>query len=406
MVSRQSRQVAHTHSAANVEWKRSRLRWFGLASVLMLLLAGCGGNENESAGPAAAGGGSPSEPTTDGDSPTPEASERLAAGPDCSGETVTIALGSPTFVNLPMYVAMNGGFIEDLGMEYELLDVGGGGQMVATITGGSADVAQASFGSQILARNTDAPIVAIAPAQTRLTLFTVVKEGAMAEAGVTPDSPDEDKLAMLEGRHFGLTSFGGGSYAVTLQMLDMAGLDPESDVRMTALGDAGSTLAAFESGQSDTMVSASPYVDIAVRDFGGEFLFVFPEGDLPEVSDVLYQTLMTSEPVIEERGQVLECFLGAYNRALQLISDDPEQAKELARSSLEEVAEDDEFYSDIADRYFPASPESVVFSDVLIERAERAIASTESEDGEVTVSFEDVVNTELAEKAAAWSSKD
>lgn len=290
---------------------------------------------------------------------------------------------------------LGAGMLEDLGLSYEVIDVGGGAEVVSAAVSGSVDVASATFGSQLRAVQSGAPIRAIASTEDLHGLHFVVKRSVLADAGITSGQAGIDDLSVLEGLTIGISSPGSGSDALSRLLLQLGGFDPDRDAEIVALGDSAAMLAAFQQNELNALAVSAPVSYVAIEQADGAFLFNFPRGDLPQFGDLQYMTYFTGERAINNRGHVLQCFVDAHAEALKMLRDDPAGALAAARPFLTNVA-DDALFEEIANDYLPSFPAEPT---ILRDKVERAIQMENDLGGDpITIGFDDIVDNRFADR--------
>ncbi|MGE2715448.1 ABC transporter substrate-binding protein [Mycolicibacterium litorale] len=308
----------------------SRMRRAVLASAASaLLLAGCSDANKTAANPGEAASGT------------------------CKGESFRIAKASPSFVYLPFYVAEGGKFFEHEGLVPETVEVHTGAGIVAAAVSGSVDVAMVTAGEVYVASAEGAPVQAFAQV-SNLGTNIVAKQSLLDERGITAESTDEERLALLKGSRIAVTGSGSGTDQLIRYMAKAGGFDPDKDMEIIATGSGGNSVSGFTSGRFDIIAISSPQSDIAIREGQGAYLFDIAHGDYKPLADNLYITAMASERTIAQRPAMLECLTAALGDALELIQNDPGKSAELARPLMGNI--DPEIFSAAFESNRPSWP--------------------------------------------------
>lgn len=294
---------------------RNPVRTVAIAGVAsMMLLAGCadrnGGGPNADAGAAAAG--------------------------TCKGAPIKIAKASPSFVYLPYYVAEGSGYFEEEGLVPETVEIHTGAGIIAAAVSGSVDVAMVTVGEVFVARSEGAPVTAFAQVEN-LGTNVVIKKSILDKLGITEESSDDERLAALKGLRVGVTGSGSGTDQVIRYLAKAAGLNPDEDMEIIATGGGGNSVAGFSSDRFDAIAISSPQSDIAINQGDGAYLFNLANGDYEPLANNLYITVMSSDRVIEQQAETLQCFAAALGRAQKDIQDSPEAAAKIAQPFMANV---------------------------------------------------------------------
>jgi NitT/TauT family transport system substrate-binding protein len=313
---------------------------------------------------------------------------------ECSNDSLTLTQSTTGFLYLPSYVAENAGFYEDEGLDVSIQDLGGGAENVAAVASGSADVALTAYSSIVNAAEQGAPVVAINALMNQYASNIVIRESIAAEAGVTEDSPAEEKIQALKGLKIGITSPGSGTDQLMRYLFKQVGLDAQTDAQLLPIGGGAPMIAAFQRGEIDAFSLSSPTSDQAVEN-GGTLLFNMSEGQYEPLDNFLYIVAVANERSLDDKQRVLTCFSRAIASSLELINEDPEAAREAARPAFAEL--DEAVFNAAFDRNVAAYPETPVID---TEASDKVFDFIEEFEGELeSVTTEDVVNTEIAEAA-------
>jgi NitT/TauT family transport system substrate-binding protein len=316
-------------------------------------------------------------------------------GDNCQGEKIKVAQSAPSFLYHPFYVAQGAGYLEEAGLQVEVVDLGGGANVTSAAVSGSVDVAMGAFSTLLNARAEGAPVVALGAVQTEYASNVVVKEALMAAAGVTAESPVEEKLALLEGLRLGVTQPGSGTDQLARYLTRAAGLDPDTDVTIVPTGGSAANVAAFVSGETDVVLTSSPTSDVAIDQGDGAYLFNLARGEFEPLSGILYMAAFAGERAVRDRPEVLQCFMIALTRGLDLIADDPAAAAEAGRGGYPKIT--DEVYAEAHEANIASYPE-----DAVIEReaAEHAVEFANELGGDIEETvLDELVNTDIAQRA-------
>jgi NitT/TauT family transport system substrate-binding protein len=239
---RKQRQRATTRTRT---WSKPLAIGLALALVAVSCAGGEGGSSTTTSATSAGG----EETTTTAAATTTEPPSELRA--------VDVALSTTSVFGYGYWVALDLGFYEEEGLDVSLQG-----------TGGSADVAQ------ILAVNNAAAGMGVPGAMlpaiqagANLYPFFTYAYGEVFDV-VVPEGSDITDIAGLEGKVIGISELAGGETPLVRALLVEAGLDPDSDVQIIAVGtDAPSITAAFDSGRIDAYSSAK--ADIAAMNATG-----------------------------------------------------------------------------------------------------------------------------------------
>jgi len=199
-------------------------------ALLAILATACGGG----AGP----GGAVSN------SPTQAAASASASARPCCTKVVAAYSNISADDWIPWY-AFEKGIFKDNGLEVDLQSINGGAQTSAALLSSNIQIGQFG-GSEALSANAGgADLVIVA------NLAPVYPYKLYAQKGIT-------SVQGLKGKKIGVSNAGGSSDIATRAALKAAGLDPDKDVNIIAVGSHANRTAALLAGTIDAGVDDPP----------------------------------------------------------------------------------------------------------------------------------------------------
>lgn len=337
-----------------------------IAAVASLVVAGCAGGADNSAAVKAAKQG-------------------------CHGDSLSLTQSTTGFLYLPSYVANTAGFYKEQGLEVSIKDLGGGSENVAAVVSGSADVALTAYSSIITAREQGASVVAIDSVMDQYASNIVISKEAAKRAGVTADSPTEDKIRALKGLKLGITSPGSGTDQLFHYLFKQVGMNASDDAHLLPIGGGSPMIAAFKTGAIDGFSLSSPTSELAVSE-GAVMLFNLSKGEYKPLDPFLYIVAVANSKTLDKKARVLTCFSKAIGQALTLIHDHPEKAREAGRAAFKSI--DQGLYNSAFDNNVSAYPETPVINKDDASKVFDFVAQFEGKPSKATV--DNTVNDNLA----------
>ena len=202
-----------------------------LVALLAILATACGGG----AGPSGAASNSPTQAAAGSPSPTARA---------CCTKVVAAYSNISADDWIPWY-AFEKGIFKDNGLEVDLQSINGGAQTSAALLAGGIQIGQFG-GSEALSANAGgADLVIVA------NLAPVYPYKLYVQKGIT-------SIQGLKGKKVGVSNAGGSSDIATRAALKAAGLDPDKDVNIIAVGSHANRTAALLAGTIDAGVDDPP----------------------------------------------------------------------------------------------------------------------------------------------------
>lgn len=253
---------------------------------------------------------------------------------DCAQPQVKISQAVASLAFMPVYVANSEGFFEDQGLEVEQIDTAGGGPDLQALISGDVQFNAGAGTYQIDALSQGKPITNVYNYMNRNLINVVLNEEAAEAAGVTVDSPLEDKLSALEGATIGVTRPGSLTDKVAQYLVRAGGMEPQSDVKVVASGSGAVLIAALREGQVNGIAMSSPVPEQAVHDGLGIMLVNNAQGDVPQLDPFMMENIYTTQDFAEQNPGCVTKFVAAIHEANQWILD---QEPEAITESLSEA---------------------------------------------------------------------
>ncbi len=222
-----------------------------------------------------------------------------AAEPFRIGYSVWVGYG-------PFFVARDKGFYEEEGVEVELVNVEDVKVRFAALAAGRIDA---------LATTVDTMPLYLKPDIAYRYLFalddSVGGDGVVARTGI-------ETVADLAGKKVAFNQGSVSQFYINV-LLARAGLSEDDiEVVQMAPGDAGS---AFVAGHVDAAVTWEPWLSRGAAAEDGHIL-----ADTSTEPGLVTDIFLTSTDVIEERGEEIAAVYRAWNRAVDFVAENPEEA--------------------------------------------------------------------------------
>ena len=200
------------------------------------------------ASPAAAASPSPSPAAAASPSPSPAAAgpagAPVAAKPLAPGTKIVFGapVTTPNNTVFPYYVARELGFWKEDNLDVEIVQIGGSGATMQQLLGGRLDTAGPSMPAVLNALGQGNQVKNYYT-WSRGTIFYL---STLTDSGIT-------SIEDLRGKDVGISEPGGGEVPFLKQAVALRGLDPDKDIRMVPIGEAGAT--AYEAVRSKRVVA-------------------------------------------------------------------------------------------------------------------------------------------------------
>ena len=220
-------------------------------------------------------------------------------------DQIRIAVSNPNMPNLTVAVAQKKGFFKDENIEAEIIRMNPNVAITALATG-DVDYCQL-FGAVVGGAIAGLPVRIVAGFLDNWPMTLIAQ-------------PEYKSLKELKGKTLGISSFGATPDLGARMMLKQAGLDPEKDIKVLALGSDAARLTALKQRVVDVVV-ISPPADAQMEKQGYKILarayelFSFP-----------YLGLGTHTRKIKEKPDEIRRAIKATIRANRFIRENREEA--------------------------------------------------------------------------------
>jgi NitT/TauT family transport system substrate-binding protein len=243
------------------------------------------------------------------------------ATPAWAQQTVRIGT-TPAVTFIVLYGAEQLGYFKAEGITAQFADFEGGAEVTTAMVGGSIDfagtyverpmiLAEKGFGSKNL--------LAIL---NRNPIFLVVRKNLAAT-----------DVKSLKGTKLGMTRAGSATDLALRALLRDAGLEPDRDVAVIAVGSSASAAAALKAGQIDGFMGGEPGGAVIVHQLKIGRYFIEPLRDQgPKfLQNMTFPTLQASDRYIQANPQMVERVVRAVVKTQKRLREDPEAGVRVAQ---------------------------------------------------------------------------
>lgn len=311
--------------------------------LFVILLAGCGqsqtsGSESSNTPPA---------------TQTPAATPAAPSQEETELEEVIFVLQNDNLAFSPFLIAMEEDYFreEGINLKVPVMEPTAANQALAS---GNIHFTTAGTSAAIQGTINGANIITVASSVNRLTMDLIVSNEALAKAGVTEDSPIEERLQALKGLRIGTSGAGTSTDAFSRYYLVQAGLDPERDAHIVAGGGGGALVAALQKGQIDAFMLSPPNPQQLVAEGYGTIIISGAKGEVPGLDNFIYDIYTANKAYVESNPETVVKVTKALVRACNLIHDDPATALSVLQKHFDTV--DPAIMKDAFESVAPAVP--------------------------------------------------
>ncbi|MBM4261827.1 MAG: ABC transporter substrate-binding protein [Deltaproteobacteria bacterium] len=261
----------------------------------------------------------------------------LCAGSASSQSLQKVVTGwsSPSGNQAVVWVAKDGGYFQQQGLDVELVFVGAGSKMIQALLAGDIKIAQVGGAAPLSARLAGADIKIVAVSFNTLALSVMAHK-------------DIRTMADLKGKRIGVSRYGSNTDFGIRYLLRKHGLVPDKDVAILQLGDAIASFAGLQAGTVQASIISYPTISLAKRagfreiaDIASDASFEYPGS-----------SIVVTERTLLSQADLVRRFLAAYVQAIgRFKSDEPFTKQVIAqRLRIHDAAIVDESYRYAAQR--------------------------------------------------------
>jgi NitT/TauT family transport system substrate-binding protein len=248
------------------------------------------------------------------------------AGPTASNLTpipLRLPVTAPTPATLPVYVAVEKGFLAEQGFEPSYLTVSSGAAMLPALTAGQADVVSSSLSTLVKLRQSQS-VTAVAGLTTGLNYFVLVRKGA----SIPTTGTFEEKMRSLNGKVIGAQGGADGTVVPFLKAMASAGGGDPATLNIPNLAFGGPQIAALQSGQVDAVLADDSTLATATQLGLGTSVFSLLNDPPAQYKGLLTSVFVATGDTLNKYPDFAERFHAAMDKTYAWIKD-PANADDL-----------------------------------------------------------------------------
>ena len=295
-----------------------------------------GGSAGQRGSGAGGGGGGGGGGRQGGRGGAGQAGQARPGASSSQAGSLTIAMPPMGIQALALSTAIEAGYLDEQGIEVVLSTLDNGFEVMRALRQGSVPMAVLPMIQVIQSTNSPRPLVAVGAIGGSINLNVVVAGAVAQQRGVTPASPLEERLKVLEGLVLGHPP--GPLGANTARgVVERAGLDPDQDVELVPVP-GEEQVAALRDGRIDAFVGHHPYLEQAIVDEGAVLLLHLTGGELPSLGAFPQPVLATTPGYLEQGAEVLRAVLRGLRDAQAAIRQDSTVAARALESAFPDLS--------------------------------------------------------------------
>ena len=269
-------------------------------------------------------------------------------------QKATLTVGGQGLFFMTPYLAVDGGFFKQQGLDITILDVGSGTRQAASILGGSAEMSTLGIEQNMQADARGGSLVAVSSCFNAFPMSVVLSHQAVQKNGFTPGLSLDDKVKRLHGLRLGISSPGSSTEEFVRTLFLARGMNPEKEVSLQPVGGGAPMLAALEAGGIDGFVWGPPFSTAAVTKDNATVVIDAMTGEVPEFTNYAYLCLSTSRQTLETKRPLLLSAVRAFAATMTFAHTQSDKAAATIRHRFSEM--DDSVYRTAFDLFVKGVP--------------------------------------------------
>ena len=235
----------------------------------------------------------------------------------------TVRIGStPAITFVVLYAAEHLGYFKAEGITVQFSDFEGGAEVTTAMVGGSIDFAGTYVERPMILAEKGFAAKNLLAILNRNPIFLVVRKNLPAT-----------DVKGLKGLKLGMTRAGSATDLALRALLRDAGLEPDRDVAVIAVGSSASAAAALRAGQIDGFMGGEPGGAVIVHQLKIGRYFIEPLRDQgPKfLQHMTFPTLQASDRYLQANPQTAERVVRAVVKTQKRLREDPEAGVRVAQ---------------------------------------------------------------------------
>lgn len=221
---------------------------------------------------------------------------------------------------LPLYIAIHKGYFEEQGLKVSVVQATGGAHVTAVVSGDAWGVIGGVDSSALGSQGSPDPIVGVVNCVNRANVYLFAAKGLKPEG-----QSDEDMKAFLRGKTIVAGRYGGSPNLLTRYLLMKVGLDPDKDVTLLENADASTVNALIQMGQGQIGNGGEPQISDGIA----AGIWEEPFYKFPDLGEFSYSVVGVKKSTIEKDPETVQRFVNAMLKALKVVHEQPEIAREV-----------------------------------------------------------------------------
>ena len=205
------------------------------------------------------------------------------------------------------------------GIKAEMKQVQGGPLSMVALTNREANFAGVASTDPVVSWEKGIKTLAIGAFTGSLAMQFTARKDWMSRDGVSPKNTLADKLKAFKGARIGASTIGGGPAQYTRYLARTAGIDPDRDMKILAVGFGAARMAALRTNQVDITVGDAPEADQVELEGFGE-LFLNCSHEVPLFKEFPYTVALVTPEFADEHPDIVRRVAQTLGQANDMFS--------------------------------------------------------------------------------------
>lgn len=229
----------------------------------------------------------------------------------------------------PINIAMAKGYFKEEGIELERTVMSGDGPVNAALASGEIQFAAGSSTALIELVVKGVERQAVYGLMNKMSMDITASNAFLERTGVSPSDPLDKKVRAMKNATFGSLSLGGTPDINTRYLMRRAGMDPQNDIEIAAVGGVPAMLATVQQGGIDGFMLSQP-TGFNVEATGSGKVFIV-SSEVPEFREFHFTIVSVNNKYAKENPEVVRRVNAALAKASRFLVDEPEAAADLLK---------------------------------------------------------------------------
>lgn len=309
---------------------------------------------------------------------------------------IVMAAGGDGLHYSAIHIADRAGFFKEEGLQLEIVDVNSGPRQTAALMGGSALFAPLGLIHEIKIISEGGNLVAASNLFATLDMHIVLSKDAIAKTGIKQSMSVDEKIKLMKGLRFGITSPGSTTDTAIRTMLKSRGVEPDQALQLQPVGGGSNMLAALEKGTIDGFIWSAPQPQVAANRGLGEIIIEPFGGKVTEMNGVPYLVMAVNGATFKQNEDEIRRTIRALTKAMKFAHEKPDEALKIVAAHFPNF--DQEILRQVWPNYVKGVPQTPVISKELFDNTQKWLNVTAAKP--FTTKYEDVVFNDVAAKVS------